>query len=172
MGRRGRQATEAPEGWFNDPWASSADGAVDRRRVPVSQLRWCGGGARCSFAEQLIEKASRNARTSGVRTRTDHILPMPSLVPAELSQWLLDRQSRSPRHNRIGWSARSGVTGHIHVVRQGSAYDGDERRNGSLTTRSGNWSGAVFGDKQCELRPTYGLHGVRGVAPGFRSGNA
>ena len=32
-------------------------------------------------------------RTSGVRTRTDHIPPMPSLVPAELSQWLLDRQS-------------------------------------------------------------------------------
>ena len=32
-------------------------------------------------------------RTSGVRTRTDHIPPMPSLVAAELSQWLLDRQS-------------------------------------------------------------------------------
>ena len=30
-----------------------------------------------------------------------------------------------------------------------------------MTTRSGNLSGAVFGDKQCELRPTYGLRGVR-----------
>ena len=42
--------------------------------------------------------------------------------------------------------------------------DGVERRNGSVTTRSGNLSG----DKQCEMRPTYGLRSAgRG---GFATG--
>ena len=58
--------------------------------------------ARLAAAEEERDAASRSnsskrqaamPRTSGVRTRTNHIPPMPSLVPAEKSQWLLDRQS-------------------------------------------------------------------------------
>ena len=40
----------------------------------------------------------------GVHTRTDHILPMPTLVPAELSQWLLDRQSDLQETLELGGS--------------------------------------------------------------------
>ena len=58
--------------------------------------------ARLAAAEEERDAALRSnsskrqatmPRTSGVRTRTDRIPPRPSLVPAELSQWLLDRQS-------------------------------------------------------------------------------
>ena len=70
-------------------------------------------------------------RISGVRTRTDHIPPMPTLVP---QNWSVVARStiRSPGNPRIGWLARSGVATHIHVVRWGSTDDGDERRNGSM----------------------------------------
>ena len=43
-------------------------------------------------AEQLIEKTSRNAPNQR-GSNTDRPPPMPSVVPAELCQWLLDRQS-------------------------------------------------------------------------------
>ena len=58
--------------------------------------------ARLAAAEEERDAALRSKsskrqatmlRTSGVRTRTDHIPPKPSLVPEELSQWLLDRHS-------------------------------------------------------------------------------
>ena len=64
--------------------------------------RDCHLKARLAVAEEERDAALRSnsskrqaamPRTSGVRTRTDHIPPMPSSVPAELSQWLLDRQS-------------------------------------------------------------------------------
>ena len=43
---------------------------------------------------------------------------------------------RSPGNPRIGWQARSGATAHINVVRRGSAGDGDERRNGSVSAQA------------------------------------
>ena len=46
-----------------------------------------------ALRSKLSKRQAAMPRTSGVRTRTDHIRPMPSLVPAELSQWLLNRQS-------------------------------------------------------------------------------
>ena len=110
-----------------------------------------------ALRSKLSKRQAAMPRTSGVRTRTHHIRPMPSLVPAELSQWLLESTIRFPGNPRVGWPGRSGVAAHIHVVRRSSASDGVERRNGSVTMRSGN----LCGDKQCELRPTYGLRGVR-----------
>ena len=97
---------------------------------------------------QLIEKRSRNAPNQR-GSHTDRPHPShASLVPAELSQWLFDRQSDLLETLELGGSPDPVLQ---LIVRRGSACDGDERRNGFVTTRSGNWSGAVFGDK-CELR--------------------
>ena len=71
-------------------------------------------------------------RTSGVRIRTDDIPPMPSVVPAESRQWLLDRQSDLQETLELGGPPDLVFATHIHVVRRGSADDGDERRNGSV----------------------------------------
>ena len=83
----------------------------------------------------------------GVRTRTDHIPPMPSLVPAELSQWLLDRQSDLQETLELGGPADL-VLQLTSMLSDGVVRDRVEWRNGSVTTRSGN----LCGDKQCELR--------------------
>ena len=50
-------------------------------------------GRDAALRSNSLKRQATMPRTSGVRTQTDHIPPVPSLVPAELSQWLLDRQS-------------------------------------------------------------------------------
>ena len=74
----------------------------------IAQLK-----ARLAAAEEERDAALRSnsskrqatmPRIRGVRTRTDHIPPMPTLVPAELSQWLLDRQSDLQETLELGGS--------------------------------------------------------------------
>ena len=74
-----------------------------RRDCPSEGQVGCRlGGTRCSFAEQPIEKTSHNAPNQwGSHTDGPHP-SMPSLVPAELSQWLLDRQSDLQENLELG----------------------------------------------------------------------
>ena len=61
--------------------------------------------ARLVAAEEERDAASKDkpqcSEPAGF-ARTDHIPPMPSLVPAELSQWLLDRQSDLQETHELG----------------------------------------------------------------------